>query len=213
MTHYWSFDNCQMLDQIDMAHMTQGENTTFVEDRFGNPNSALALNGGWTQVPPGIYFDTPEFSISVWVYPLNVADFARVIDFGNGPKSDNIILALSYNIHQTLKPYLSMLYGPTLIFEPISSQSLLLGQWQFLVATFNGTNARVYLNGELKADKYNESLKLQTNTSRSMCYIGKSVKTTIGYSSSYLDELRFYNKSLSQTEIDDLMNQASMGTY
>ena len=68
LTHYWSFDNEQMLDQIGMAHMTQGILTKFVEDRFCNPNSALALNGGWTQVPPGVYFDTPEFTI--WVYVM-----------------------------------------------------------------------------------------------------------------------------------------------
>jgi hypothetical protein len=193
-----------MLDQIGTAHITQGNLTTFVEDRFCNPNSALALNGGWAQVPPGVYFDTPEFSISVWVYPLTVAIYSRVIDLGNGPLNDSLILALSYS---NLNPYLAMLNGPTVIFQPISSQSLQLGQWQFLVATFNGTNARVYLNSQLKADAYNESLKLQTNISRSMCYIGKSTKPAIGYSWSYLDELRFYNKSLTQTEIYDLMGK------
>jgi hypothetical protein len=202
-----------MLDQIGTANMTQGENTTFVEDRFCNPNSALALNGGWTQVPPGVYFDTPEFSISVWVYPLNVADWARVIDFGNGGTNDNIILGLSFVSLKPLIPYFAIFNGPATIFIPKSSQSLLLSQWQFLVAAFNGTNARVYLNGELKADAYNESLKFQTNVSRSMCFIGKSIKTTIGYSWSYLDELRFYNKSLTQAEIYDLMNQTSLSKY
>jgi len=56
-----------MFDVIDVAHMTQGSSTYFTTDRFGNANAALALNGGWTQVPSGIYFDTPEFTISVWI--------------------------------------------------------------------------------------------------------------------------------------------------
>ena len=43
-----------MLDQIGSAHMTQGALTSFTSDRFGNANSALALNGGWAQVPSGV---------------------------------------------------------------------------------------------------------------------------------------------------------------
>jgi hypothetical protein len=136
-----------------------------------------------------------------------------VIDFGNGGGSDSIFLALSFGNNKSLQPYLTILNGPTTIFQPISNQSLLLGQWQFLVATFNGTNARVYLNGGLKADKYNESSKFQTNISRSMCYIGKSNTYPIGYSWSYIDELRLYNKSLTQEDIYDLMNQTSMSKY
>ena len=59
MTHYWPITNGGMLDQIGLAHMKQGALTSLTLDRFGNPNSALALNGGWTQVPSGVYFNTP----------------------------------------------------------------------------------------------------------------------------------------------------------
>ena len=55
-----------MLDEIGLAHMTQGNLTSFTLERFGNANSALALNGGWTQVSSGVYFDSPEFTISTW---------------------------------------------------------------------------------------------------------------------------------------------------
>ena len=84
-----------MNDQIGSSHMIQGSLTSFVTDRFGNANSALALNGGWTQVPSGVYFDTPEFTISVWIYPLQVSDWSRIIDFGNGQFSNTIIVAIS----------------------------------------------------------------------------------------------------------------------
>ncbi len=83
-----------MTDHIGSAHMTQGFNTSFVADRFGNENSALALNGGWTQVPPGVYFNTHGFTISVWVLPQMVGKWSRVIDFGNGAPSDNVVLTL-----------------------------------------------------------------------------------------------------------------------
>jgi hypothetical protein len=79
--YIWPICTGQMLDEIGLAHMTQGNLTSFTTDRFGNENSALALNGGWTQVPQSIYFDTPEFSISVWIYPQNAESWSRVVDF------------------------------------------------------------------------------------------------------------------------------------
>jgi len=42
---------------------------------------------------------------------------------------------------------------------------------------------------------------------RSSCFIGKSNWDFHGFSSSYLDDLRFYNRSLTQIEIQQLMNQ------
>ena len=42
---------------------------------------------------------------------------------------------------------------------------------------------------------------------RSNCFIGKGNWPTDGFSSSFVDDLRFYNKSLTQTEIQQLMNQ------
>ena len=213
LTHYWSFDNGQMLDQIGSSHMIQGNLTSFIQDRFGNINSAIALNGGWTQVPSGVYFDSTEFTISVWVYPRQIGNWSRIIDFGNGQRSDNIVLmfANEYNPQHVLRILKSSNY---ILNKLISSQNLTLNEWQFIVATFNGTNARLYLNGTLTAD-LNQNYNLPT-LSRKYCFIGKSNWAINGYSSSYLDDLRFYNKSLSQEEILELVNhqnETSMRIY
>ena len=67
-----------MTDVVGSANMTQGSLTTFTFDRFGNPNAALNLNGGYTQVPAGVYFNTPGITVTVWVYPLSVGLWAKV---------------------------------------------------------------------------------------------------------------------------------------
>ncbi len=198
LTHYWSFDCGTMFDEIGSADMIQGFNTTFVEDRFCNPYSALALNGGWAQVPSGVYFDTLEFTISVWIYPLNVGSYARIIDFGNSP-NDNIIFSMSYN--QTLKP---SIYFQSKFF--VSSALLSLGKWQFIVATFNRTLLNIYKDGILIYS--NNSLTLSNAAVyRNSCYVGKSNWPNDGFSYSYLDDLRFYNSSLSRDEIIQMMNE------
>ena len=202
LTHYWPFFDGKMNDEIGTAHMTQGSLTSFVSDRFGNANSALALNGGWTQVPSGVYFDSTAFSISVWVYPQQVSSYSRIIDFGNGQSSDNILFALSNG--NTLQPYFYFFNGSITLFSTTSKQNLTLNEWQFLTATFNSTHLSIYLNAKLTACPYNK--KTLSYVLRTKCYIGKSNWAGDGYSYSILDDLRFYNKSLSQTEILDLMN-------
>ncbi len=193
-----------MKDVIGSADMIQGNLTSFTMDRFGNENSALALNGGWTQVPGGIYFNTLEFSISVWVYPSSVGSASRIVDFGNGPLPDNIIFTLS-NLNN-LQPLFIFYSGLTNFFSTISAINITLNQWQFLAATFNGANARVYLNGALVGESKTQNYTRPFYIWRNSCYIGKSNWAPDGYSHSYLDDLRFYNKSLTQQEILELMN-------
>jgi hypothetical protein len=198
-----------MLDKIGLAHMRQGLLTSFIADRFGCPHSALALNGGWTEVPPGIYFDTREFTISVWIYPQLVGAWARVIDFGKsallGPDS-NIILSLDSLLNNL--PTLNVANGLNSIGECRSSKALLNGEWQMLTATFNGSLESIYINGKLTCSLAVHSYTLPVIT-RTNNYIGKSYQTTDGYSSSYIDDLRFYNKSLNEMEIIRLFNQTS----
>jgi hypothetical protein len=193
-----------MKDSVGGADMTQGSLTTFAADRFGNPNAALNLNGGWTRVASGVYFNTPEFSISVWVYPINIiSSSARIIDFGNGQNADNILFTIK-------NAYYAIFSGATYKIASSATQNVTLNQWQFLVLTFNGTHGNVYMNESLADSKVISLFTLSTLT-RTNCYIGKSAWPNDGVSSSYLDDLRFYNVSLTHTEIAELMNQNQTG--
>jgi hypothetical protein len=207
LTHYWPIDNGEMIDVIGGANMQQGSggaSVLFLNDRFGNANAALGLNGGFAQVPAGIYFNYPMFTVSVWIYPQTVGAFARIIDFGNGI-SDNLVFTQSTGTD--MKPYFQFINGNT--WYPIAYSSLILttSQWQFLAATYDGTTLRLYLNGILVGSSQ-VSYCLPTLT-RVNNYIGKSANSpplgSDGYSFSYLDDLRFYNISLSQSQIIDLM--------
>ena len=210
MTHYWPMCNSDMTDHIGSDHMTQGFNTSFVEDRFGNENSALALNGGWTQVPPGVYFNTPGFTISVWVLPQMVGKWSRVIDFGNGAPSDNVVLTLNSGSTNEI-PILAVDIG-TIYGKVYSSQSLTQNSWQHIAASFDGIKMKIYINGTLmsETDYPVKGSLMPTSLNRTYCYVGKSNWANNGFSSSFLDDLRFYNKSLSQSEINELMNDLSL---
>ena len=213
LTHYWSILNETMTDLVGNAHMQQGSATTFTSDRFGCPNSALNLNGGYTYVPVGVYFDAPEFTISVWIYSQSVGIWSRVIDFGSGSPNNNIVL--SQDSSSNLCPAFQIFRGTSVPAPKAQSlTALVLSRWQFLTATFDGSRMSIYINGVLTGSislVYSLSSFTRTNN-----YVGKSFNSppsgtrTDGYSYSYLDDLRFYNKSLNQSEILKIMSLNSM---
>ncbi len=95
-----------------------------------------------------------------------------------------------------------------------SDQIIVENQWTFLVVSFDGKTANLYLNGTLTSSldaSYDLPIKV-----RSECWIGRSHfysvinETNIpdGFSYSYLDDLRFYNKSLTREEIIEIMSQS-----
>jgi hypothetical protein len=182
--------------------MTQGVSTTFGPDRFNQPNSALNLNGGYAQVPAGYYFDTPQFTVSLWVKPISVGWWARVIDFGNGQSSDNVILSLDSGSNN--KPGFRFYKGSSIEGGSLSNSALGQNQWQLLTATYDGTSLNIYINGVLTGS--NSASFVPSTIFRTNCYIGKS-NWADGYSSSLFDDLRFYNISLAQSQINDLMNE------
>ena len=201
LTHYWPISYSTIEDIVGNADMQQGMNTIFTSDRFGCPNSALNLNGGYTYVQAGIYFDAPEFTISVWIYPRSVGSGSRVIDFGNTPAPlDNIVLSLNSNSNDFPSIYIR---NGTEKLNIATSSSSLANRWQFLAATFDGNIMRIYIDGLLKGNAsvtYSLPTLIRTNN-----YIGKNGNSN-SFSSSYLDDLRFYNKSLTQSEIYQLLN-------
>jgi len=211
LTHYWPICNSDLTDQIASAHMFHGEKTLFAEDRFGMANSALSLNGNWTQVPSGIYFDTAELSISVWILPLNISRCSRLIDFSNSNAknfTNNIYIRLDNTCYQSqylYKPELAFFSDSLLKVNCISTKEISIGEWQFLTATFNGNQMSLYINGNQTCNRTKAYTLPVVN--RAYNYIGKSFDSYDGYSSSIIDDLRFYNKCLTQTEILELMNE------
>jgi len=192
-----------MKDVRGGADMIQGSLTKFTADRFGNPNASLDLNEGWTQLPAGIYFNTPEISVTLWVYLKSAGMNSRLFDFGNGQGSDNVFLTI-------LKPYFNVYVGKSSNPSGTSFKNLTLNQWQFFALTFNGTQTTMYIDSDLVINKTVPQLTMPI-VLRNNCYIGKSNWPGNGNTGAYLDDLRFYNVSLTQSEVIELMNQNETG--
>lgn len=166
-----------------------------------NNTNALDFDGGndYAAAPPGVYFNG-NFTIECWVYPKSFPNWARIIDFGNGAGSDNVLLAYTYGTSGAPGFYVE---GSQ--FQ--ASQTLPLNQWSHIAATLNGTVATIYINGVAAGTA---TFPTPVNIVRSKCYIGKS-NWGDPYANAVFDELRIWNTALTQAQILASMNTELIG--
>ena len=191
-------------DTIGNANMYNGYNVQFVEDRFGKPNSAIRFSDGYYQVPSGVYFNG-DFSVAVWVKINAQTDSSRIIDFNNDECSINNVIVGASNSGNNL-PFLQHIVS---IFNSRvdSNLALIRGQWTHLAVTLNEMTGSIYINGLLAGQAFDVYVPRYAN--RTLNYIGKSCSGSVGNLWADLDDLRIYNRALSQSEIYDLIRLTS----
>lgn len=168
----------------------------------GSNNYALDFKGDddYVSLPAGVYFNG-DFTIECWVYPKSFANWARIIDFGNGTGSNNVLLAYTYGNSGAPGFYVE---GAQ--FQ--ATQTLPLNQWSHIAATLNGTTATIYINGVVAGTA---TFPKPVNIIRNNCYIGKSNWNGDPYANAIYDELRIWNTAKTQAEIQSSMNTQLLG--
>src|SRR5665647_3266585 len=161
-----------------------------------NGTNALDFDGtdDYVSVPAGVYF-SGDFTIECWVYPKSFANWARIIDFGNGAGSNNVVLGYTYGTSAAPSFYVG---GA----QFAASQTLALNQWSHIAATLSGTTATIYING---VSAGTATFPSPANITRNNCYIGKS-NWGDPYANAVFDELRIWNTAKTQAEIQTSMS-------
>jgi glucose/arabinose dehydrogenase/PKD repeat protein len=200
-----------------------GESTgTTTADVTGNGNTATLKNGAlWTSGKYGSglkldgandYLDIPNsptlnlsgtaMAASVWVNPA-------------GGGGDQVLFAKLYN-GSMVSPYyqyaLEMRGGglsPTFLVgtsggvkEASMGSALPLGQWSHLAVVFDGTKAVFYLNGNLMSSPAIAASMTARDTS---FHLGADA-TPSQFLNGSLDDMRVYNRTLNQAEVQSDMN-------
>ena len=117
-------------------------------------------------------------------------------------------MAFSSDKNSAGYPYLAVYDGSNLIIRVDSNTQLTPGKWTFIAATFNGSLGYIYLNEEsTQGFPINKTKYTLPSIIRQYNYIGQANTQGDGTSSSIVDDLRFFNKSLTQTQINNIYNQ------
>ena len=205
--NYWPIEN-NVNDQVGGANMYNGNSASFTTDRFGSPNSAISLISGYYQVPAGVYFKG-DLTISLWIKSRVLVDWAKIVDFGNKDADENVVISASRVDSGQPSPET---YTGTNGRYITSTTALTIGAWTHLVFTLSGSTGALYMNGLLIGQ--GSDLFTPRNINRTLNYIGKDNWNSFldgnGNLWADLDDLRFYNRAMSQAEINYLfLQQAS----
>ncbi|MDP3830274.1 MAG: LamG-like jellyroll fold domain-containing protein, partial [Ignavibacteriaceae bacterium] len=172
-------------------------------DRFGNASSACNFDGtnSYIEIPnsESIQINTNKLTFTLWFNctgtPQGPAAFFSKTDNPDIPQ---------YTFH--LNPFSIIRFGITDTSNVLRYIShpypFSYNQWYFLAATWDGTTVKIFVNDSLVTTQpFVYIMKSDTNPLE----IGKDTGGLTDWYQGKLDDVRIYNRALSQTEIINLV--------
>ena len=161
---------------------------------------------GSYQLPAGIYFSGSQFSILVWINVRSFNSWSRVIEVSNGPDVNNIALSIT---ESTSGYPVCMMHidANTIIFGVKSTIQLELNKWQHLACVFNSPNGFIYIDGVSYTALRDPFSSNPAASTRSSNFVGRSSWYPGDLDTNAdIDELKIFNRALSQQELFYEMN-------
>ncbi len=169
---------------------------------------ALSFNGTSQEGHAGITPVSPAtvITVSAWVYPTTTAGTHSIA----GTWNDNSGNFKTYLLWQSATHFAFSIAhtnaGATITIT--GSTAITASTWYFVTGTFDGTNLNLYVNGSSDATAVSNSGVIATNSKP--FYIGDAPKGAAHtYFTGNLDDVRFYNRALTSTEVTALYNSGS----
>lgn len=170
-------------------------------DRFGNPNSAYLFDGDdYISTPHSDSYNSDALTFSVW---FSISDFnawPRIIWKGDIPANGNASTfdlyfqtqfnELRFEVTNSLNDSCQITAVPSEI-QP--------NTWYHVAGTYDGKKQTLYFNGS-PVVTLTKDFKVLKNSDRLYIGTGENRRNFRGK----IDDLRFYNKCLSEKEILDL---------
>jgi hypothetical protein len=213
---YYNFNGGSLMDSSGYGNNIIFNNATPTSDRFGRPNNAYLFDGSSSYMEitnsPSLNPDNITLTAIVKVNGLNngACHGNDIIQKGT-PGTINGQYLLRFNPPTSCGVSLDSAhevffgaYGddnPQGIYASAGSDSLYanIGQWYFLVYTYDGMLSKFYVNGQL-TNVSQKSVVFTDNTQD--LFLGKNDDPTFSYFfNGVMDEVRIYNRALSPAAV------------
>ncbi|MBU3897236.1 MAG: right-handed parallel beta-helix repeat-containing protein, partial [Nanoarchaeota archaeon] len=204
LVSYWRLEN-NGNDEVGTNTATVTGATFTSSGKFGG---AYSFDGVDDDISVGIgsTLNTPgDMAISVWVYPtVSKLQYIACKQTSTGYNRNYCLLlgattnGISF-IRADGTATQAALGGNT---------SVILNQWNHIVATDNSKNSRLYLNG-VDIGNLTYTFTVTSNNNPNHLGWGSGDSTTVRHFAGIIDEVRYYNRSLSATEVVELYNNGA----
>ncbi|QQR78757.1 MAG: LamG domain-containing protein [Candidatus Moraniibacteriota bacterium] len=196
---YWSFNGPDVSGTTASDRSGAGNNgtltngPTITEGKLGQALSFDGTNDTVSISPTGL--PTGSRTISVWAKaPLLDGSYRGVIGYGNQNNGE----AFAIQINSSNEWVITGWGAP----NAVSGGAVVLNQWTHIVGTYSGGNASIYVNGVLVGGPAAITSAPNLNYSA----IGSRLDGGGDYFPGQIDEVRIYNRVLSDTEVKALYN-------
>ena len=166
----------------------------------GDSNTCVLLNGNnqYVEVPYSAALNPATFSIEAWAYPTGGSGTFRSVITSRDYNGTTPIVR-GYMLYASDANTWQLWLGTGGAFAKLIGPAVTLNAWTHLVATYDGTTARLYVNGALAASA---NLTYSPNTTRPLRIGGGKTETVSDYEfPGRLDEIAVYATALNATRI------------
>mgnify|MGYP001601057921 CR=1 FL=1 len=220
---YWKFDECQGTTANDASgngnsgtitpgasgNLTAGtcgsgvSTEMWADGTTGKYNASLGFDGADDYVsktsPVGLPSGANPFTSSMWIKTSSGTSNIYLLKWGTGGTS-NTMNALIY--YGATNSFSHAFYSNDL---SSGANTLTSGAWNHIVATFDGTTRRTYVNGRQTAQDTPAGVNVTANQT-----LWISTYTGAGnFFSGQIDDVRVYNYALTATQVQQLFNQGA----
>lgn len=203
---YWKFDEGGgniLFDETENSNDGTIHEATWAAGKLG---SALEFDGVNDYVDCGNMGKPTQWTVVVWIKPTGSLTDGAIVKSRKG----NYTEWGPEILKGRLRTYITDEVGDTyqLATSSIGASELPVGTWSYIGITVDGSYVKFYLNGILH-DTITQT-KQMTGTSGSLS-IGRSGSSNSSYWRGTIDEVRIYNRALTETEIKELYQQGQKG--
>lgn len=198
LTSYWPILEQSPTDFISGQDLSS-TSPTYGVDQYGSSGGSIMTTNStnYWQAPPAVYF-SGDFTVLGWIKPYTCETNARFFDFGVGNLQDNIVFCydcLSY--HPNCHPFVQIFNQGSGSAFNVYPNGLTLNQWNHVAVSLCSSAISTYLNGNFQVSVTGLSIRA---VNRTASYFGKS-NWNDPYSNAEYDEIKFYNRCMTPTEI------------
>ena len=215
---YYNFNNGTLKDSSGFKNDIIFSNATKTADRFGNPNNAYLFDGTTSYM---------QVKNSATLNPSAITMMAiiRLNGFYGGPSYGNQIFMKGYsdqsqgvyglriqpiipNTPDTAKEFPGGYFGDAGYLANVTDTTYFFrtAKWVKLVATYDGTKTKMYIDGQLRNTYVGTGIFTQTTND---LFIGREEYPSYPFwFNGIIDEIRIYNRALGQGAITQWGNLA-----
>jgi hypothetical protein len=179
----------------------------FASGKIDNSLVFASSSSRYATLPAGVVSALNDFTISTWVKPTSLDNWARVFDFGNGIAT-NLFFTPQNGVNGKPRFALKISNSAEQLID--GDSTIPTGVWTHVAVTLSGSTATLYLNGVVAGTNNAMTFKPSGMGSTNQNYLGKS-QYPDPYFNGALDDFRIYSSALNASEIG-ILAAGQLGT-